>query len=242
MTGDISAPAGWLERLPRDRLIAEMSVWSADLVRLADDIARIDRHADVYHIDVSDGHFTPAMLFFPDLVARLRTLTRLPLHVHLMTAPAIVADQIGQFADAGADLITIHAELGDAVPSLLARIQERGLAAGLVLQLETPVDIVRPWLDQCDMLTLLGTAIGVKGQGLAPQAIGRLAEARALLREVSRDGAVLLAADGAIREQTVPLLHAAGADTVVMGSLAFGAADIAQRMDWLHGLVRTPAQ
>ncbi len=228
--------ADWLERLPRERVLAEMSVWSADLVRLADDVARVDPYADLYHVDVSDGHFTPAMLFFPDLVARLRTLTSRPLHVHLMTAPAIVADQIGQFAEAGADLVTIHAELGDAVPGLLARIRERGLAAGLVLRLETPIGTVRPWLDRCDMLTLLGTAIGVKGQGLAPQATARLAEARALLR----DSAVLLAADGAIREQTVPQLYAAGADTVVMGSLAFGAADIAQRMSWLHGLTRTP--
>lgn len=242
MTASLTAPASWLERLPRDRLLAEMSVWSADLVRIADDVARIDPHADIYHIDVSDGHFTPAMLFFPDLVARLRTLTRRPLHVHLMAAAAIVADQIEQFADAGSDLITIHAELGDAVPGLLARIHKRGLAAGLVLRLETPVDAVRPWLDQCEMLTLLGTAIGVKGQGLASQAIGRLAEACVLLRNIGRDGGVLLAADGAIREQTVPLLYAAGADTVVMGSLAFGAADIAQRMAWLHGLARTPAQ
>lgn len=234
----MTATAGWLERLPRGRLLAEMSVWSADLVRLADELARIDPHADLYHIDVSDGHFTPAMLFFPDLVARLRTLTSRPLHVHLMVAPAIVAEQIEQFAEAGADLITIHAELGAAVPGLLARIRGRGLAAGLVLRLETPVDTVRPWLGQCDMLTLLGTAMGVKGQGLAPQATARLTEARALLCY----GATLLAADGAIREHTVPQLYAAGADTVVMGSLAFGAADIAQRMGWLHGLARTTAR
>ena len=226
--------ADWLERLPRDRLLAEMSVWSADLVRLADDVARIDRYADIYHIDVSDGHFTPAMLFFPDLVARLRTLTRRPLHVHLMTAPAIVVQQIEQFAEAGADLITVHAELGDAVPGLLDTIRERGLAAGLVLRVETPVGVVRPWLDRCDMLTLLGTAIGVKGQELSPHALARLAEARALLR----DRPTLLAADGAIREHTVPPLYAAGADTVVMGSLALGAPPQAPRLARGHRLAR----
>lgn len=235
MTETTTASASWLAALPRDRLLAEMSVWSADLVRIADDVARVDPFTDMYHIDVSDGHFTPAMLFFPDLVARLRALTRRPLHVHLMATPDIVADQIEQFADAGTDLVTVHAELGDRVPGLLDQIHARGLAAGLVLRVETPVATVTPWLGACDVLTLLGTAIGVKGQHLDPTATARLREARSLLRDAGRPGA-LLAADGGIREHTVPELRAAGADTVVMGSLAFGAPDLPARMAWLRGL------
>ena len=78
--------AGWLDALPVDRMLAEFSLWSADLGRLADEMARVDRHVDLYHIDVADGRFSPALLFFPDLTAVVRKLTTKPLHVHLMTS------------------------------------------------------------------------------------------------------------------------------------------------------------
>jgi ribulose-phosphate 3-epimerase len=104
----------------------------------------------------------------------------------------------------------------------------------MVLRVETPVAGVLPWLGRLDMLTLLGTAIGVKGQGLDPSATARLTEAAGLIKAAGRR--IVLAADGGIRDTTVPLLRAAGAETVVLGSLAFGAADLAARMRWLHGL------
>src|SRR5580704_15119931 len=87
-------PSGWLDALPDHRLLAEFSLWSADLGRLADDIARVDDFVDIYHIDVADGHFSPALLYFPDLTAVVRKATAKPLHVHLMTADAILLDQI----------------------------------------------------------------------------------------------------------------------------------------------------
>ena len=220
-----------LETLPRDRLLAEMSLWSADLLRLADDIARVEPYADMFHIDVSDGHFTPAMLFFPDQVAAIRRVTERPLHVHLMTTPDVVLDQIEQFADAGADLITVHVELGDTLPAAFDAIEARGVAAGLVLRIETPVAACEPWLDRIKFLTLLGTAIGVKGQNLSDQACDRLTRARTLTGE-----RITLAADGGIRSNTVPALRAAGAETVVMGSLAFGAPDLPATIRWLHAL------
>ena len=235
--------------LPRDRMLAELSLWSADLTRLADDIARVESHTDVFHIDVSDGHFTPAMLFFPDQVAAMRRLTKLPLHVHLMVTADILPEQIAQFADAGADLISVHVELGEALLAAFDDIAARGVAAGLVLRVETPVATCLPWLDRISFLTLLGTfwiladvltrllgtAIGVKGQSLSDQACDRLREARRSLRQAGREQ-VVLAADGGIRPNTVPALREAGADTVVMGSLAFGAPDLAATMQWLHAL------
>jgi ribulose-phosphate 3-epimerase len=208
-------------------------MWSADLIRLADDLARITPHADILHIDVADGHFAPALLFFPDLVARLRAETALPIHVHLMVADAVLLGQIDQFAEAGADLISLHAENGNAAEGL-DRIAQHGRAAGMVLRVETPVARARPWLDRLDMLTLLGTAIGVKGQGLDPTATARLQEAAGYIAATGRR--IVLAADGGIRDTTVPLLRQAGAETVVMGSLAFGAPDLAARMAWLHAL------
>ena len=225
---------GWIDRLPRDRLIAEYSMWSADLIRLADDLDRIAPHADILHVDVADGVFAPALLFFPDLVARIRAVSALPIHVHLMVADAVLLSQVAQFAEAGADLISLHVENAAVAAEALDLIAGLGLKAGMVLRVETPVATVLPWLGRLDMLTLLGTAIGVKGQGLDPSATARLIEAAGLIKATGRR--IVLAADGGIRDTTVPLLRAAGAETVVLGSLAFGAADLGERMRWLHGL------
>ncbi len=225
--------ANWLTALPRHRLLAEYSMWSADLIRLADDLIRIIPHADILHVDVADGHFAPALLFFPDLVARLREQTALPIHVHLMVADSVLLSQIDQFAESGADMISLHAENANASAGL-DRIAAHGLKSGMVLRVETPVHTATPWLQRLDMLTLLGTAIGVKGQGLNPSATARLTEAKGMIAATGRR--IVLAADGGIRDTTVPLLRAAGAETVVMGSLAFGAPDLGERMRWLHGL------
>jgi len=226
--------ANWLSELPADRLIAEYSMWSADLIRIGGDLARIEGHADVLHIDVADGHFAPALLFFPDLVARMRAATATPIHVHLMVADAVLVEQVAQFADAGADLISIHAENSAVADEALALIGARKLAAGMVLRVETAVASCKSYIDRVDFLTLLGTAIGVKGQGLDPAATDRLREAAGLIETTGRR--IVLAADGGIREHTVPLLRKAGAETVVLGSLAFGADDLSARMRWLHAL------
>lgn len=229
------APAGWFEALPRDRLLVEMSLWSADLGRLEDDTRRVEALTDIFHIDVADGHFSPALLFFPDLAARLRRVTVKPFHVHLMMVDAILESQIAQFAEAGADLISIHAENANATAGLEV-IRGLGLKVGVVLQLDTPVATVEPLLGRTDMLTLLGTRIGVKGQGLAAEAGERLSEARALVAARGDNRRIIVAADGGIRENTVPGLRKSGAETIVMGSLAFGASDLAARIAWVHGL------
>ena len=230
--------SGWLQALPADRLLAEFSLWSADLGRLADDIARVEPHVDIFHVDVADGHFSPALLYFPDLTAAVRKVTAKPIHVHLMTTDDILLDQIDQFAEAGADLISIHAENANA-DAALARIREHGLATGMVLQLHTPVAAAEPFLDQLDMLTLLGTLIGIKGVGLDGTALARLREARQLIAGKAGHR-IILASDGGNREHTVPNLRLAGAETIVMGSLAFGAPDLAARIAWVHGLQREP--
>jgi ribulose-phosphate 3-epimerase len=228
--------AHWIDALPHDRLICEFSVWSADLARLADEMGRIAAHADILHIDVADGHFAPAFLFFPDLVAAVRKVSPVKIHVHLMVDDSILLAQIDQFSDAGADLISIHAENAGMADAALDRLERRGVAAGMVLKVDTPVEVAAPYLPRLRFLTLLGTAIGVKGQGLNEKATSRLATAKKLIAASQARHRVVLAADGGIREQAVPLLRQAGADTVVLGSLAFNAPDLGARMAWLHGL------
>ena len=226
----------WIDELPSKRLIAEFSVWSADLARLHDDLQRVEPYVDVLHIDVADGHFAPAMLFFPDLVAAVRKVSKKPIHVHLMVADAILLSQIDQFCDVGTDLISIHLENLAVAEEALALLEKRNVAIGMVLKVETPVEDVKPFVSQLRFLTLLGTAIGVKGQGLNEQATTRLGVAQKMIAGAGTKHRIVLAADGGIREHTVPLLRGAGAETVVLGSLAFGAPDLSARMNWLHGL------
>ncbi len=226
----------WIDHLPRNRLIAEFSVWSANLTRLADDMTRISAHADILHIDVADGHFAPAMLFFPDLVAAVRKVSKVPIHVHLMVADGILLSQIEQFCEAGSDLISIHVENHKVANAALDLLAEKKVAAGMVLRVETPVTEILPFVERLRFVTLLGTAIGVKGQGLDEKAAARLGEAQKIIAGSGAAERIVLAADGGIREHTVPVLRAAGAETVVLGSLAFGAEDLAARMQWLHKL------
>lgn len=230
---DLHPAKDWLDKLPNDRLLAEMSLWSADLGRLAEDIQRVEAFTDIFHIDVADGHFSPALLFFPDLVTATRRATAKPLHIHLMVTDAILIDQIEQFAEAGADLISVHAENNNA-DAALKLIHAKGIKSGIVMQLPSPVSAAKPFLDRISMLTFLGTLMGVKGKGLDDQAEPRLREARSLIAAQHRR--IILAADGGIRENTVPSLRRAGAETIVMGSLAFGAKDFKQRMEWVRAM------
>ena len=231
----MTPPRDWFDRLPQTRCLAEFSLWSANLIALDADLTRVGNHPDLYHVDVADGTFAPALLFFPDLVAALRKRSQIPFHVHLMVQDNILLAQIDQFAEAGADLISVHAENANA-GAAITHIRALGLRAGLVAKVETPVAAAAPLIEQLDFLTLLGTRIGVKGQGLDPTATARLTEAKALIARRANPARCVLAADGGIREDSVPRLVAAGAETVVMGSLAYGAPDLAARIAWLHGL------
>jgi ribulose-phosphate 3-epimerase len=221
-------------RFPGDHLLAEASLWSADFTRLGEEIERVDAYVDLYHIDVSDAHFVPGLLFFPDLVAALRPLTKRPFHVHLMTDNPL--SLIDQFADAGADMITVHCENGSHVPAALERIARRGLAAGLALGLDVPLEAVTPSLESINIVVLMGTPMGVKGKDLSPLAGRRIRDARALLAEYGAEKTVRIESDGGIRATTVPALREAGTQLIVMGSLAFKSEDIARTSGWVKSL------
>jgi ribulose-phosphate 3-epimerase len=223
---------GWRE-LPHTRLLADVSLWSADLANLAAEIARVEPFADSFHLDVSDAHFTPSLLFFPDLIRALRPLSNRPFHIHLMVERPTTL--IEDFVASGADVITIHAEVGESeATAAIQAILGAGCSAGLALRRDTPVAASEPYLDRIDALLLLGTASGVKGQDLAPEACVRLASAASMLGE--RRARIRLIADGGIRSHTVPLLRHAGADVIVPGSLVFQSQNLVETFSWLHAL------
>jgi len=221
-------------RMPDSRLIIEVSLWSADFTRLADEIQRVDPYTDMYHIDVSDGHFVPGFLFFADLVAVLRPLTEKPFHVHLMTTQP--QQHVADFAAAGADLISVHAENGPLAPAALAMVRNAGLATGLVLGLDVLVQSVVPYLDLVDMVLLMGTPMGVKGVEPSRYATQRISQMQDCIQLAGLEQKVKVFADGGIRTHTVPDLRKAGADGIIAGSLVFKSSNLQQTVDWLHSL------
>ncbi|MEQ7004880.1 ribulose-phosphate 3-epimerase [Actinopolymorpha sp. B17G11] len=200
---------------------AYVSLWSADLLALGDAVEALADVVDGFHIDVFDGHRTRELLFGPDLVAALRRRTTALLDVHLMvTDPAYWADR---FADAGADMITVHMGPGIDIDATLERIRDLGCQPSLGLETHQGIDQAVAHFPAVSRVLVLGTAIGVRGVGLDPATAGRvasLAEARG-----STGDRPLLVVDGGIRRHTVPALAAAGADGVVPGSLVFDAQD-----------------
>jgi ribulose-phosphate 3-epimerase len=222
---------GWRD-LPHTRLLADVSLWSADLANLAAGIARVEPFADSFHLDVSDAHFVPSLLFFPDLIRAVRPLSNRPFHIHLMVErPTTLIDD---FVASGADVITVHVEVGESeATAAIQAILGAGCSAGLALRLDTPVAASEPYLDRIDALLLLGTEPGVKAH-LAPEACDRLASAASMLGE--RHARVRLIADGGIRSHTVPLLRHAGADVIVPGSLVFQSQNLVETFSRLHAL------
>lgn len=221
-------------QMPSSRLLVEVSLWSADFTHFAEEIRRIDAYADLYHIDVSDGHFVPGFLFFADLVTALRPLTGRPFHVHLMTTNPL--DHVADFVSAGANLITVHAENGPLAPAALEAARRAGAATGLALGLDILPETVEPYLDLVDLVLIMGTPMGVKGVKPSRYVFERVLQMKAMVRKAGLEEQVKVFVDGGIRENTVPNLRASGADGIIAGSLAFKSANLDETFNWLHGL------
>ena len=196
------------------------SILSADFAALGHDIARVESAgADLLHVDVMDGRFVPNITIGPVVVAAVRKRTRLPLDVHLM----IVEPEryLADFARAGADSLTVHAEACPHLSRTLAQIHELGARAGVALNPSTPPEVLEYVLDDLDLVLVMSVNPGFGGQTFIPSAYAKIRQVRAMLGtrpvEVSVDGGVKL-------EHVRPLAEQ-GASVVVAGSAIFQAAD-----------------
>ena len=207
------------------------SLWSADLANLEAEIKRVEPFSEMFHIDVADGHYTPTLLFFPDLLKAARKHTKLPLEVHLMCTHPL--NWIEPFVEAGADGFIVYPDSENDTREVIDAIKSAGKFAGISLTLDQPLDLLDPFWEDLSIVCILGTRVGIKGAGMDPIVPGKIRAARKII--VERGLSAEVEADGGIRRHTVPLLHAAGADYIVPGSLMFGE-DPATMRAWLASL------
>lgn len=194
------------------------SILSADFARLGEEVAAIEvAGADWVHVDVMDGHFVPNLTIGPAVVRALRPHSRLPFDVHLMIAP--VDGFLDAFADAGADIITVHPEAGPHVHRTVQRIKALGKQAGIALNPATPAKMLDYLIDDIDLVLVMSVNPGFGGQGFITSQLRKIEAVRKMIDKSGR--AIALEVDGGIDAATAPLAIAAGADVLVAGTATF---------------------
>lgn len=209
------------------------SILSADFSQLANEIVKVEKAgADWIHIDVMDGHFVPNLTFGPPVVAAIRKVTKLPFDVHLMVSNP--QDLIEPFVQAGADVITVHAETAPHLHRLIQAIKDSGKKAGVSLNPSTPLSAIEEVLSDVDMILIMSVNPGYGGQKFIPGAVDKIARLKALVDQ--RNLTVDIQVDGGINAVTARQVVAAGANILVAGSAVYGAQDMTQAIKDIRGL------
>ncbi len=194
------------------------SILAADFARLGEEVRAVsEAGADYLHVDVMDGHFVPNITIGPAVVKAVKPYSDKPFDVHLMISP--VDSFIGDFADAGADIITVHSEAGPHLHRTLQIIKSRGLKAGVSINPGTPTEAIDYVLDAVDLVLVMSVNPGFGGQSFIAATIDKI---KALRSKIDAAGyPIEIEVDGGINPETAALAVAAGADVLVAGTAVF---------------------
>ena len=210
------------------------SILASDFSRLGEEIAAVAAAgADFIHIDVMDGHFVPNLTIGPAVVKAARKASDLPFDTHLMIAP--VDPYIDAFAEAGADILTVHPEAGPHLHRTVQRIRAAGMQPGVALNPGTPASAVEAVLEDIDLVLVMTVNPGFGGQKFIETQLRKIEAVRAMIDRTGRE--IMLEVDGGIDPKTAPRAVAAGADVLVAGSAVFrgGAGAYADNITALRG-------
>jgi ribulose-phosphate 3-epimerase len=208
------------------------SILSADFARLGEQIDEVARAgADYIHVDVMDGHFVPNISIGAPVVASIRSVTDLPLDVHLMIEHP--ERYISQFVNAGADIITVHVEASPHLQGTIRAMKELGVKVGVSMNPATPIGAVEEFLRQVDLVLVMSVNPGFGGQSFIPETLPRIASIRKILDD--RGLSAELEVDGGINAENALEIVKAGADVLVAGNSIFKAKEgISQAMQRLR--------
>lgn len=212
------------------------SILSADFLRLREEIkAAGAAGADMLHLDIMDGHFVPNITIGPAVVEAIRSITDLPLDVHLMIeSPEKFIDE---FIKAGADYITVHVEACRHLHRMVQQIKNRGIKAGVSLNPATPVWSLEHILQDIDMVLLMSVNPGFGGQEFIPAVIDKIKALRNIISKGRLD--VIIEVDGGVKPDNAKLIADAGADILVMGSAFFNSGDYRGLMQSLREMLNS---
>lgn len=190
------------------------SVLSADFSNMSAEIEKLEKSsAEFIHLDVMDGHFVPPITFGPQFVKAIRSKSKKVFDAHLMVSNPEA--HIDNFAAAGCDIITIHAEVAPHLHKLIAQIKSHGIKAGVALNPSTPVEMIKWVINDVDMVLIMSVNPGFGGQSFIPTVVEKIREVKKL------NPNILIQVDGGINDKTAQLVLEAGANVLVAGSYVF---------------------